>query len=251
VKKSLVAAAIALVSACLAFPAGAGAAVLYDQNNSPGTGGSTSQVGSAIPEPIDLQTADDFTVPAGQQWTIQDVNVTGQYENGSGPVPAVNVFIYSDSGGAPGARVFGGTVPVANGSGPSFLIGLGGGVPLSPGHYWLSFQAQLDNFPLEIWDWKNRKAVSGSPAMFQTNAGNQLTGCHPWMPRTTTGVCPGFESEPDQMFSLGGTSAPVSTAPGPVTTAPPAATKKKCKKKKRHAAAAKKKKCKKKKKKKR
>jgi hypothetical protein len=221
--------------------------VLWDQNDDPGGNGATSQVGSGNPTPIDAQAADDFIVPAGQQWTIQTVDVTGQYELGSGPVQGVNLFIYSDSGGVPGARISGGTVPVANGSGPSFDIVLGTGVALAPGHYWLSFQVELNNFPYEAWDWKNRTAVSGSPALYRDNTGSQFPDCQTWMPRTSN-VCADDLNHPDQMFSLSGVSGPVTSAPGPGTTAPPAAKKKKCKKKKKHhAAAAKKKKCKKKK----
>ena len=70
----------------------------YDQtdNGSVGTG-SVSQNFETANDAFDNQVADDFVVPAGQTWTIQQVNVTGSYFNGNGPATSVNVFFYSDS----------------------------------------------------------------------------------------------------------------------------------------------------------
>src|SRR5262245_20071286 len=80
--------------------------VLYDQYDSPGTYGWTSQDFEAAYDAFDNQGADDFVVPAGETWNIDEVDVKGVYFNGAGPSATFNVFIYSDSSGLPGTNVY-------------------------------------------------------------------------------------------------------------------------------------------------
>ena len=68
--------------------------VLYDQmtNPAPTPGGVTSQDFETVNDPFDTFAADDFVVPAGQTWTITEVDVAGEYGNGPGPAASFNVF---------------------------------------------------------------------------------------------------------------------------------------------------------------
>src|SRR5262249_38986055 len=49
--------------------------------------------------------ADDFVVPAGEDWTIESIDADGVYFNGFGPATDWNVFLYTDAGGLPGGIV--------------------------------------------------------------------------------------------------------------------------------------------------
>jgi hypothetical protein len=206
------------ISGTVLGTAAASAAVLHDQMDSPGADGVFSQFGTGAPN-VDVEAADDFAVPAGQTWTIQSVDVTGVYDAGAGPVSSVNVYLYTDAGNLPGLQAFAQkNIAPSNGTpGPSFSAPVGA-PPLAGGHtYWLSFQANLNGYPGAIWDWKNRAVQSGNPAAFRDTAGTVLGGCTAFKARSSPG-CPGFASQPDQLFRLNGTTAATPT------------TKKRCKK---------------------
>ena len=55
---------------------------LYDQLNNPGVVSTVSQDFEASLDAFDAFTADDFVVPAGQTWTINEVDAQGVYFNG-------------------------------------------------------------------------------------------------------------------------------------------------------------------------
>src|SRR5580765_5688804 len=72
--------------------------ILFDQYNSPGSNSTTSQNFESMYDAYDNQLADDFVVPGGNPWTINEVDVAGAYFNGSsGPVSSVNVYFYVDN----------------------------------------------------------------------------------------------------------------------------------------------------------
>ena len=244
---------------CLAVPASAGAAVLYDQNNNPG-GSGTFSIDDGT-DANDNQAADDFTVPAGPPWSVGGVEVSGHYDFGSGPVAGVNVFIYTDVAGlpanAPLASFGPGVIPEGGLSNPDFSIELSPPAILIPGTYWISVQAQID-YPANIWDWDNRQMPAlGNPAAWRNPGGGSgpaMCADNTWRVRSVA-PCLGFLSAPDQMFRICDSacpppSTPATTPPGnPLSPINPAGNvrKRKCKKKKRTATVAKKKKCKKKK----
>lgn len=66
---------------------------LYEQMSNPATTGTVSQDFTDYPT-YSCQAADDFTVPGGITWFISEVDVSGFYNNGNGPVTVVNFFIY-------------------------------------------------------------------------------------------------------------------------------------------------------------
>ncbi len=178
--------------------------VLYDQYNNAGVDWIASQDFESAMNAYDSMAADDFVVPVGAEWTITQVEVDGQYFNGSGPASAVNVLFLSDLGGVPGSVVEGrGSLPVVAGPGAGdFVISLPP-VVLIPGAYWISVQAVQDLTPNGQWGWTDRTVLSNNRAMFQ-NPGNGFgSGCTAWSYRSTTcGFTPG---EPDQVFRLSGT----------------------------------------------
>jgi hypothetical protein len=221
----------------LALPAVGSAAVLYDQTDSPSGTGILSQNDG----PQNVQAADDFTVPPGQPWKVESVDVVGAYDLGAGPITSANVFLYSDNGALPGTELFAGqnVAPLNGTAGPDFSVPLTGAPQLAQGSYWVSVQV---NIPAgNIWDWQTRSTQSGNPRAFIDHSGALCGGV--WA--HVGAGCP-IGPVPDQLFRLNGTVVPATTPPAAI----PQQTTKKCKKKKkkhRSAESAKKKKCKKKK----
>jgi hypothetical protein len=228
----LVSAVIAAIA--LAMPAGAGAAVIYDQTGNAGAPETDSNNPNFAPS-NDLgmatkdRTADDFAVPAGQHWSINEVDVTGAY-NGS-PHGQVNVFIYADAAGKPGTELFSQSGIVT--TGPNYNIPLVGVPEVGPGNYWITVQQDANT---GYWSWGTSTVLRGQPAQWRPDTTGPCAG-GVWTRRLD--CFPG--TNPDQTFRLQGS----------VRSDTPVSPKPKCKKKKakkKSAAAAKK--CKKKKKKK-
>src|SRR4029077_17611232 len=110
------------------------------------------------------QAADDFVIPTGQSWNIQQIFAAGTYQS-SGPMPFVNLYFYSDSGGYPGASI----ATYLNASlqtdiGGNLTVAIpGGGLLLGPGTYWVSVQAGNN----ADWYWTNRTTVSNNAAVWR------------------------------------------------------------------------------------
>jgi hypothetical protein len=79
--------------------------VLYDQYDNAGALAVSSQDYETAYDTIDSFVADDFVVPAGETWNIDEVDVQGFYFNG-GPSPSFHVYFYQDAGGLPGTNVY-------------------------------------------------------------------------------------------------------------------------------------------------
>jgi hypothetical protein len=225
--------ATAMAGAALFGAAGAHAAVLYDQTDSPGPSSDFAPSNDfAADFGADDWTADDFTVPAGQSWTIDHVDVTGT-DQGT-PPDSANVFIWADAGGAPGAEAFHQLNIPGGGTGPNFSLPVSGAPSLAAGTYWLSVE-QFGATDGIYWSWGTRTALAGHPAMYKID---EPGPCGDW---TVRSEC--YGDNPDQIFRLSGTASAVAA---PVS--PPAKHKRKCKKHrrkhKRSAQSAKKKKCK-------
>jgi hypothetical protein len=81
-----------------------GMTTLYDQNIGDGSYGWFSQTLSSYPQ-YDEYLADDFVVPAGHTWKVQEVDATGFYYNGPGPAKGVNILIWkSRQDGTPNTK---------------------------------------------------------------------------------------------------------------------------------------------------
>ena len=224
------------------------ATVLYDQINNEVTGAGsdvTSQDFEAANNAFDNQGADDFVVPVGQTWNVNQVVVRGEYNTGQGPAPAFNVFFFNDAATCPGTAVAGGTflsapytatseVPPAR---QTFTINLPSSVVLAPGTYWVSVQVRMDFAPSPPggqWFWGNRSVMSNSGATWQNPGGGFAVGCTAWGRRTT---CLTTSVGPDQLFRLVGTNGAggcptptpsASVSPGTPTPTPSASASPTC-----------------------
>jgi len=180
-----------------------GASFVYDQtDNSSGTG-ILSQNFEAVNDAYDSQAADDFLVPVSDgSWTIQNIQIPGQYWAGTGPLASVNVWFYQNSGSLPGTQVFSqlNLVPTSDASG-GLVLDLPSPPTLPPGTYWLSVQANMDFDTGGEWGPTTRLVQSYSPWAWRNPGDGFGTGCTAW---TTNGSC-GFTYGPDLLFRLSGT----------------------------------------------
>jgi len=188
------------------FPVRTGFIVLYDQYNSPAALDVTSQDFEPAFDNMDGQGADDFTVPAGQTWSVEGVDVDGEYNGG--PAASFNVFFYLNAGAGPGVLVCSRPAnPFTQGpAAGDAVITLTAPCALPPGSYWVSVQARQDFGPAGQWFWQNRTVQSTSPATWQNPGGGWGTGCTTWNVRT---ICFPPLTGPDQVFRLNGIIVPV------------------------------------------
>ncbi|HTG18107.1 MAG TPA: proprotein convertase P-domain-containing protein, partial [Blastocatellia bacterium] len=183
-------------------------ALLYDQTNNaaPTPGGVTSQNFEAVNNAFDSECADDFVVPVGEIWTINQVFVVGEYSI-AGPAASANVVFYADSSTLPGAvAATAANSPVTTDVGGDFTITLSAPAVLTSGTYWVSVQANLNFTPTGQWFWDNRSTISNSGAAWRNPGGGFGVGCTSFGRKTT---CLPTQNGPDELFQILGTSAPV------------------------------------------
>ena len=194
---------------------------LYDQNsNDTGSAINSQNYTSSTFSAYDDQGADDFTIPKGEHWTITEVDVTGQYFNGTGRATSEDVIFYNNDGvdGLPGTEHTRcvGLVGKDNGTG-SFRIMLGhnctkAGTPsldcckgfMGGDTYYVSVvvtgvsggRARAP-VPTE-WGWEVNGTIHGNEAVWQ-NPGGGFGVCQTW---ETIGKCLGIDG--DFMFTLKG-----------------------------------------------
>ena len=181
-------------------------AVLYDQINSPASFNVTSQDFETANNASDSFAADDFVVPAGQTWTVNQVEVVGSYFNGAGPAASVNIAFYANTGSnLPGSPVAGCSyLGAAYSGGANFNVTLPTACVLSSGTYWVSVQSRQDFAPAGQWGWNNRLAAANNGAAWQNPGNGFSTGCTTWGRKTT---CLPSQDGPDQLFRLSGTAS--------------------------------------------
>lgn len=178
--------------------------VLYEQSVI-GNEGVVSNVIQFAPI-LDTQAADDFIVPIGQIWSINTIITLGVYV----PFPdlpiltpslsGINVFIYADDGGKPGASVYEflnyNNFTDADGV---FTFSFSN-IELMPGHYWLSVQPIILN--TFFWAWIRTPVLTNNPAMIRGNIVFSKCGPTVWgtIADCSTSTPPG--SEPDLVFAI-------------------------------------------------
>ncbi len=184
-------------------------AVLFSQLDNPAVGGNvTSQNFEAANDAFDSEVADDFVVPAGVNWTVDQVFAPGTYNPGSGPPASINVIFYANTANLPGAVVATRNAQTFTDAGNlgDFTINLSPTVALAPGTYWVEVQVNMNFVPTGQWFWDNRAAANNQGAAFR-NVGNGFgTGCTAFGRKTT---CLPTQVGPDQLFQILGTSAPI------------------------------------------
>lgn len=150
------------------------------------------------------QAADDFEVPAGQTWTINQVDLPGRYSYPGGyrnNVAYVIIKFYIDDAGHPGEEISNQQINVAeNVYDPNLQLTLPANVVMGPGIYWMVV------YPVtaydQQWFWKSTAVVTGSTALFK-NVLHYLPDVVNWTPVHIV-----FPTKPpvDMLFTLHGTA---------------------------------------------
>jgi hypothetical protein len=179
-----------------------GKRVLYDQNSDSSFAYVNSQNYESGVTADDDQAVDDFIVPSGKTWKVTEVDVSGCCAGTTSVTE--NVYFYRDKNGAPGKLVKHGSFTNLSGTGnPSFEIGLGKGVALKAGHYWVSVVANCNSADGCGWGWGVRTTIENDPALWQNPGNGRGTGCTTW---TTLQTCFGSAYAGDFLFELQGKS---------------------------------------------
>lgn len=177
-------AAIALWLGAAILAAGAASADAVTLTSQVPSGSVTVPTVRSHDEPIaanDARAADDFTVGAGQVWTVTGVDLFGLAATGSGTDTA-NATIYADAGGTPGAALYSrsGIVLTAGGACSAvgscdFTVPTAGSPRLEPGTYWVSIQTAG---PYR-WHWAITPPGTpyGAPAVWENPGDGFGRGC--------------------------------------------------------------------------
>ena len=160
----------------------------------------TSQKFEAVNAAFDNQGADDFVVPAGQQWVVTNVVAAGVITNV--PAASANVEIYMNAGTLPANTPMCSAPAAPNTPGPPGNMSLPLNCALMPGHYWISVQAIQDFSPgNKQWFWGGISTQINHRAAWR-NPGNGFgTGCTNWAIRA---VCLSGFPRPDNSFRISG-----------------------------------------------
>jgi hypothetical protein len=180
--------------------------VLYDQYDNAGGTSLVSQDFEATLDAYDNEGGDDFVVPPGETWNIDEVDILGVYFNGPGPSDSFNVNIYADNAGLPGANVYTATgLAYSSANNLDFVIPLTTPAVLTEGTYWVTVVSRMDFLTgAGEWGQTERLVQSGNPAAWQNPNGGFATPCTTWGVRST---CLGLGG-PDNVFRLVGTTGP-------------------------------------------
>ncbi len=177
--------------------------LLHDQSGDGVPGAVVCQDYEAGFSGFDAQCADDFTVPAGPDWVIEQIDLVGNLtalDLGAVPSFTVDLAVYADSSGTPGALVAQMTeTPVVTGG--TLTVTLTSPLRLDPGTYWMSVEANLAFGANENqWAWGVRKPGVVYDGLWRNPNGGWLTGCTSWGPFYS---CLGVDAD-DFRFALRG-----------------------------------------------
>jgi hypothetical protein len=188
---------LALVLAFAAFLALTGSAqavVLYDQMTplqEPPSSFSSDVYAVPTIDDFTQQLSDDFTVPAGQSWTISQVDVAGRYFGSGTSTTNVNVSLLATDPGDPDLPVdppLFQQLGTATSGAPNYVIPLTGAPALGPGHYWVSVQALGASFDANqqqsnSWSWRvldiQANGIGSQPAVKMQDPSDPLR-CPTW-----------------------------------------------------------------------
>jgi VWFA-related protein len=179
-------------------------AVLWEQSDHVGTVVIASTNRTDAPQ-YSTETADDFVVPAQKTWLLQGVDVAGAYygSGAHGPADSVNVVVYADRNGFPGAAscTFRQVRPRSGLDSGVFEVDLTGICRLPAGRYWVEVQTNQDTSATGVWGWVERTALREKPSAWRNPGGGFNTACNDWGRRAAT--CK-IGDQPDLIFRLRG-----------------------------------------------
>lgn len=155
------------------------------------------------------QSADDFIIPEGTQWSIRNILAFG-VANGSPALTDATVVIYTNNNGVPGDEIYnsGTIIPISESNDTNLNLDLPEEITLNSGSYWLSVYTNLAFNPgvNQQWFWSTQSGGIGNENRFRDLLNLFGTGAVDWTPASLV-----FGGAPaDQVFQIFGTSEDVS-----------------------------------------
>lgn len=136
---------------------------IYDQLFPPGAFTINSQAYTDPESASEINiAADDFIVPAGENWGVKYIDVLGVYSYFTGSfIDALDIRFYNNNNGVPGAEIYTALnftqyneiLVDADFDIYKYEIMLPTAVNFAPGHYWISVQAVSDYTVTDRWNW--------------------------------------------------------------------------------------------------
>lgn len=159
--------------------------VLFDPIVTP-TGGSAAQDFETVNDIYDTYIADDFTVPAGEDWWIDSIRLYGSYSANAITEAGAIISIYENDNGSFGTLLFTDTIQTdVDGNGDGWLTPnwVGSPISLSAGSYWLVGSARKDfGGGGGQWYWTREETLNGEAAMWANPGNGFATGCTSYTP---------------------------------------------------------------------
>ena len=197
----------------------AGLTVLWNQNSPNSAAVDSQNFTSGSYSTYNDAAADDFIVPTGHIWTLNEVDVSGLYFNGSGPASSVNITIYHNKPGRGGAIDTPGTALTrgiyvkltctdTSGSFACTLPGYGTNhskhLTLIANHYWVSVVANCSyQGGCGEWGWSQNSTITDDKAEWENPRGGFALGCTTW---NIVSTCGGSQYVGDFAFQLQGST---------------------------------------------
>jgi len=157
----------------------------------------------------DTRAADDFLVPEGYYWLIDNVRVFGAFDDTTPDlIDTLNVYFFTDRNGLPGAEITGCVykdILPEDITVPDFVIDLPFSCRLEPGHYWVSVQANIGFIQNGQWFWHENTIQTLSPFVWENQGNGFGTGCIQFSPALAD--C--GADFPDLSFQLAGQVVPL------------------------------------------
>ncbi len=147
-------------------------------------------------------TADEFEIPAGEQWEISEIFAPGFLSLGSVNPDGVKVLFYNDDNGIPGALINEQSLSSFIFTG-DFMININP-VNLIPGKYWMAVAAIFNapSITSARWNWYTSTQIIGDEFHLEDTG---FFGGFTWTSASTLGV-----TDRSSVFMINGVSSPYS-----------------------------------------
>jgi len=180
--------------------------ILYEQlANLSAEGGVSSQDFETGYDNYDAEGADDFVVPAGETWTINEIAILGSFSAG-GPCELANVRFFADAEGMPGTLLFEYLNVPANFDVDGNFDCIIEDTILSEGTYWVGVQARLDMAVGGQWFWSKQVAPTIDAEFHWQNPGDGFgSGYTTWVTASIQWPAPDYYDH-NLSFGIYGTS---------------------------------------------
>jgi uncharacterized protein (TIGR02145 family) len=183
--------------------------LLYGQLNYPSGEAAVSSQDFADYPDYSCQAADDFIVPEGENWSVEQIFISGEFAPDGGPAELAHLIIYQNMTQSPGSihLEFVDFAVAATVEG-DLTFNFTTPFVLEPGHYWISVQPHIPYIPNKQWFWKKQETPTIENEFCWRNPGGGFG--LPYTDWTTANIVLEGTVDHNLTFGIYGTVEPVS-----------------------------------------